>query len=174
MNLLETMLSRRSIRQYSREAIPEEKLNRILQAGLLAPSSRNIKPCQFYVIHDRETLMDLARAKAMGAAMLKNCDTAIAVLSDSEKADTWIEDSSIALSFMMLMAQEQEIGSCWCQIHLRRSAEGKDAEETVRSILGIDGSMRIVGILALGIPEKSAPAHSLDELCWDKVHYVYP
>ena len=109
MNLLETMLSRRSIRQYSREAIPEEKLNRILQAGLLAPSSRNLKPCQFYVIHDRETLMDLARAKAMGAAMLKNCDTAIAVLSDSEKADTWIEDSSIALSFMMLMAEEQEI-----------------------------------------------------------------
>ena len=172
MNLLETMLSRRSIRQYSREAIPEEKLNRILQAGLLAPSSRNLKPCQFYVIHDRETLMDLARAKAMGAAMLKNCDTAIAVLSDSEKADTWIEDSSIALSFMMLMAQEQEIGSCWCQIHLRSSAEEKDAEEAVRDILSIDRNMRIAGILALGMPEKRIPEHTLDELSLDKGHYI--
>lgn len=172
MKLLETMLSRRSIRQYTEEAIPEEKLNMILQAGLLAPTSRNIKPCEFYVIRNKDILMKLSQAKAMGAAMLKNCDTAIAVFGDSEKADTWIEDSSISLSFMMLMAEEQEIGSCWCQIHLRSSAEGKDAEETVRDILGIDSHMRIVGILALGKPEKRNPAHALDELNWDKVHYI--
>ena len=141
MKLLETMLSRRSIRQYTEEAIPEEKLNMILQAGLLAPTSRNIKPCEFYVIRNKDILMKLSQAKAMGA-------------------------------FMMLMAEEQEIGSCWCQIHLRSSAEGKDAEETVRDILGIDSHMRIVGILALGKPEKRNPAHALDELNWDKVHYI--
>ena len=171
MNLFEIMLSRRSIRQYTEEAIPEEKLNRILQAGLLAPTSRNIKPCQFYVIRNKETLINLSRAKAVGATMLKNCNTAIAVVSDSEKADTWIEDSSIALSFMMLMAEELEIVCCWCQIHLRSSADGTDAEEAVRSILGVDRHMRIVGILTLGIPEKRAPAHSLNEISWDKVHF---
>ena len=112
MKLLETMMSRRSIRQYTEEAIPGEKLNMILQAGLLAPTSRNIKPCEFYVIRNKGILMKLSQAKAMGAAMLENCDTAIAVFGDSEKADTWIEDSSIALSFMMLMAEDQEIGSC--------------------------------------------------------------
>ena len=71
MKLLETMLSRRSIRQYTEEAIPEEKLNMILQAGLLAPTSRNIKPCEFYVIRNKDILMKLSQAKAMGAAMLK-------------------------------------------------------------------------------------------------------
>ena len=108
----------------------------------------------------------------MGAAMLAHCNVAIAVFGDSEKADTWIEDSSIALSFMMLMAAEQRIGSCWCQIHLRSSAEGKDAEEAVRDILSIDRNMRIVGILALGMPEQRIPEHTLDELDLDKVHYI--
>ena len=172
MSLIETMLSRRSIRHYSQEAIPEDKLRRILQAGLLAPSSRYLKPCQFYVIRNQNTLKDLSQTKTMGAAMLKNCNAAIAVIGDSEKADTWIEDSSIALSYMMLMAEDQRIGSCWCQIHLRTSAEGTDAEETVRNILGIDRHMRIVGILALGVSDKKTPAHSLDELNWDIVHYV--
>ena len=116
--------------------------------------------------------MNLSKVKEMGAVMLKYCSTAIAVVSDSEKADTWIEDSSIALSFMMLMAEDQEVGGCWCQIHLRSSAEGKDAEEAVRNILGIDSNMRIVGVLALGMPEKKAQPHLLDELNWDKVHYV--
>ena len=170
--MLETMLSRRSIRQYTEEPIPEEKLNMILQAGLLAPSSRNIKPCEFYVIRNKDTLTKLSQAKAMGAAMLAHCNVAIAVFGDSEKADTWIEDSSIALSFMMLMAEEQRIGSCWCQIHLRSSAKGKDAEEAVRDILSIDRNMRIVGILALGMPEKRIPEHTLDELDLDKVHYI--
>ena len=41
-----------------------------------------------------------------------------------------------------------------------------------RDILGIDSHMRIVGILALGKPEKRNPAHALDELNWDKVHYI--
>ena len=96
MKLLDIILNRRSIRKYTDEAIPDGKLNEILQVDLLAPTSRNIKPCEFYVIRDKAVLEKLSRAKAMGAAMLKDCSAAIAVMGNSEKADTWVEDCSIA------------------------------------------------------------------------------
>ena len=119
MALIDTILKRKSIRKYTDDTIPEDKLNKILQAGLLAPTSRNIKPCEIYIVKDKDVLKKLAGAKKAGAGMLTGCNAAVVVLADSEKADTWIEDSSIAMSFMMLMAEEQGIGNCWVQIHMR-------------------------------------------------------
>ena len=171
MRLTEIILNRRSIRKYKNDEIPEDKLRKILQAGLMAPSSQNRKPCEFYVIRNRGILKSLSEAKAMGAAMLSECNMAITVLGDGEKADTWIEDCSIALSFMMLEAEEQGVGSCWCQMHLRSSADGKDAEENVRGILHISAKYRIVGVLALGIPEQKPSPHSPYDADWNKVHY---
>lgn len=52
MELLELLQKRRSIRKYTGEHIPEDKLERILQAGLLAPSSRAIYPVEFVVMGD--------------------------------------------------------------------------------------------------------------------------
>ena len=89
---------------------------------------------------------------------------------NTQKADTWIEDSSIALSYMNLMAASLEIGSCWCQIHLRTTAAGKDAEEAVREVLSIPDECRIVGILALGIPSAQLEPHTLDEADFKRVH----
>ena len=59
MDLTEIILKRRSVRKYKDEAVPEETLQKILQAGLLAPTSRNLKPCIFYAVKDRETLKKL-------------------------------------------------------------------------------------------------------------------
>ena len=115
MELMDTILKRRSIRRYTGEDIPEETLQKILQAGLLAPTSRNLKPWEFYVVRDRETLRKLSMVKNAGGGMLAECSAAIAVFGDSERADTWVEDCSIAMSFMMLMAAEQGVGSCWAR-----------------------------------------------------------
>ncbi|MBR1852595.1 MAG: nitroreductase family protein [Lachnospiraceae bacterium] len=172
MELIDIMLKRRSMRKYTEDEIPEEKLEKILQAGLLAPTSQNRRPCEFYVINDKATLKKLSKAKKFGAGMLADCSVAVAVFGDSDKADTWIEDCSIALSYMNLMAAEQGIGSCWCQIHLRSSLLGKDAENSVRETLIVPERYRIVGILALGIPAQEAKAHTMEDIDWSKVHRV--
>ena len=104
--------------------------------------------------------------------MLAQCSSAIAVFGDSEKADTWVEDCSIAMSFMMLMAEEKGVGNCWVQIHFRTDASGKAAEENVRDILAVPSGFRIVGILALGIPAEEPKAHALSDADWGKVHRV--
>lgn len=171
-DLMETILRRRSIRKYTGEAIGEEKLKTVLQAGLLAPTSMNKKPCQFYVIRDREILKKLSRAKKLGGAFLADADTAIAVSADENVSDVWIEDCSIALSYMNLMAAELGLGSCWCQIYHRSSFTGRDAEENVRRILNLPDHCRIAGILALGMPAQTPKPHTLDEADFAKVHCI--
>ena len=172
MELYDVILKRRSIRSYSAEEIPEEKLSRIVEAGLLAPTSRNRKPCEFYVIKDKAMLKSLSEVKPAGGAMLKGCSAAIAVMGDSDKADTWIEDSSIALCYMQLMATDLGVGSCWCQIRLRGSHDGPDAESCVRGLISAPDNYRIVGILALGMPENELEPHSPGDADWSKVHYI--
>ena len=172
MELMDIVLGRRSVRKYALEEIPEDKLEKILLAGLLAPSSRNQKPCEFYVIRDRDLLRKLSAVKSAGAGMLPGCGAAIAVFADGEKADTWAEDCSIALSFMMLMAQEQGIGSCWVQIHLRTDTAGADAEENVRRLLSVPDRYRIAGILSLGVPAEQPAAHTPDEADRKKIHLI--
>ena len=169
-DLLNLMASRRSIRKYPDEEIPEEKLTKILQAALLAPTSRGKQPWEFYVIKDKELLQKLSKAKQHGAALLADCNTAIAVFADSDLSDAWIEDSSAALGYMYLMAAEQGVGSCWVQMRMRKDADGNDAEQNVRDLLGVELPWRMVGIMALGMPAEEKAAYSTEELKWEKVH----
>ncbi|MDD6257256.1 nitroreductase family protein [Methanobrevibacter boviskoreani] len=172
MSLIDVMKNRRSVREYTDEDIPEEKLERIIQAGLLAPTSRNRKPCKFIVVRDKETLNKLSKSKRTGSKMLKGANVAIVVCADADKADTWVEDSSIALSYMNLMAEEQGIGSCWVQIHLRKTGINRSSEDYVRELFNLDEKCRIVGILSLGMPDKKPDGHDLSDLDYDKVEYV--
>ena len=170
MDLIEVMRSRRSRRKYTEEQIPEEKLQQILQAGLLAPTSRGKRPWEYYVVKDKSVLERLSQAKRHGSALIAGCDTAIVVFADSELSDAWIEDSSIALAYMDLMASSLGIGGCWVQMRMRKDESGGDAEENVRQIMGVEEPFRIVGILALGVPAEKKEPYTLDELKWEKVH----
>ena len=152
MDLLEIMRKRRSIRRYTGEKIPEEKLETILQAGLLSASGRAIRPWEFIVVQDKDTLQYLSDSRIGAAKMLQGADCAIVVIGDSEKTDVWIEDCSIAMAQMHLMADSLGVGSCWIQGRLRE-AEGKTTEEYVREKLEFPESFRLEAILSLGIPE---------------------
>ena len=171
MELIDVMLKRRSTRKFNDEPVTREELDKILQAALLAPTSMNRKPCNFMVIERKETLTDLANSKDHGAGLIDGADKAIVVVADTMVADTWIEDSSIALTYMHLMATELGLGSCWVQIHLR-SKNGKDSEEIVRDILKIDDHYRVVGIMALGHSDDIPPAHELADVDKNKVHFI--
>ena len=73
---------------------------------------------------------------------------------------------------MHLMAAEQDIGSCWIQIHLRTSESGESSEDYVREVLGIDDYFRIVGILSLGIPFYEVKGYKIEDIDKKRVHYL--
>ncbi|MBQ8682671.1 MAG: nitroreductase family protein [Selenomonadales bacterium] len=172
MELSDVLLKRRSVRTYTNKEIPEDTLKKILRAGLIAPTSMNRRPCELIVVKDKARLKKLSQAKSAGANMLADSSAAVVVIADSYRADTWVEDSSIALAYMNLMATDLGIGSCWCQIHLRTTSDGRDAEDAVREILAIEDKYRIVGILALGMAKAELPPHTWEEADLTKVCYL--
>lgn len=171
MSLIDLMFKRRSTRKFRDEDISKDDLDLILHSALLAPTSMNRKPCNFMVVERKETLKELSECKDMGAGLIAGANKAIVVIADSMVADTWIEDSSIALTYMHLMATELDIGSCWVQTHLR-SKDGKDSEEVVRDVLKIDSHYRIVGMLALGYSDDIPQAHDESDLDKSKIHFL--
>ena len=171
MEFMDVLLKRRSTRKFNDRQITREELDKILKAGLLAPSSRNRKPVNFLVVERKETLKKLAKSKDHGAELLTGADKAIVVIADTMVSDTWCEDSSIALTYLHLAATELGIGSCWVQIHMRKK-DGIYAEEIVRDIVKIDDHYRIAGILALGHSDDIPEPHTLDDIDRSKVHFL--
>ena len=171
MTLTDIMLKRRSTRRFTDEKVTRDELEKILQAALLAPTSRNRKPCNFMVVERRETLEELSQCKNHGAELIKGAALAIVVLADTMITDTWSEDSSIALTFMHLMATELGLGSCWVQVHMRKK-DGVYAEEVVRDILKVDSHYRIAGILAIGHSDDIPQPHTLEDIDKSKIHFL--
>lgn len=170
MELLEIMKNRRSVRTYTGEPVKEEKLEKILQAGLLSASGRAIRPWEFIVVRDKETLKQMAGSRAMGAKMLENADCAVVVLGDEEKTDVWTEDCSIAMANMHLMADSLGVGSCWIQGRLREASDGRTTEEYLRELLGFPEHCRLEAMLSLGMPERHPEPHSAEALRKEKIH----
>ena len=170
-DLLNTMLHRRSIRQYTGEHIPEEQLQSVIQAGLLSASGRRLRPWELIVVRDRDTLEKLSDCREGAAKMLAGADCAIVVLGDLEKSDTIIEDCSIVMANMHLMASSLELGSCWIQGRMRNAPDGGTTEAYVRELLAIPEQYQLEAILSLGVPAKPAQASDLESLPYEKVHY---
>ena len=170
MELLEIMKNRRSVRTYTGEPVPQEKLDLILQAGLLSASGKAIRPWELIVVRNKETVAKMAACRAMGAKMLEDADCAVVVIADETKSDVWTEDCSIVMANMHLMADALGVGSCWIQGRLRVAADDRSTEEYLREMLQYPENMRLQAILSLGMPKNKPAARTLEELPMEKVH----
>ncbi|WP_434309196.1 nitroreductase family protein [Hominifimenecus sp. rT4P-3] len=171
MEFIDLLLARRSVRQYTGEKIPAEKLEKILQAGLLSPSSRNRRPWEFVVVQEKETLQKLSHCRVGSAKMLEHAGCAILVFADPRKTDVWEEDCSIAMSNMHLMADSLGLGSCWIQGRLREAENGKTTEEFCREVLSVPDFYVLEAILSVGVPQEPSTPHRLDEIDRDRIHH---
>jgi len=163
-NYVETVRSRRSVRQYLQKPIDSEDRQILIEALLRAPSSRNLQPWEFIVVDDQTLLQQLSRAKEHGSQFLSKAALGIVVYADSRKSDVWIEDCSIAAFLVHLTAHALGLGSCWIQIRKRNHSETITAECYVRKILGIPRHMKVEAIVSIGHPaeqKKPVPAHAL-------------
>lgn len=150
MDFIEIIEKRHSIRTYSREEVSDEVLNELIRCAKLAPTSRNKKPVDYIVVKDRDLLEKLSVSKAGGSQMLKDAGAAIVVMGDANKSDVWVEDCSIAMTYLHLAAVNAGLGSCWIQIRNRQNAEGKDSGEYIKEFLGIKKPFEVLAVLSVG------------------------
>ena len=164
------LFERRSVRKYSDEPISADAVKFIIEAALLAPSSRNTHPCQFIVVEDKDMLLRLADCKPEGTLPLKSCAMAVCVAVDKNVSSAWVEDASIAATYIQLQAAALGIGSCWVQTRGRTAADSFPSEECIRELLNMPDNLMPLCFITLGIGAETPQPHGEDSLMWEKVH----
>lgn len=172
MSVLNAILQRRSIREYTGEEIPGELLAQVILSGIMSESSRGRQPWEFVVVREKDVLEKLSECREAGAGMLKNAGAAIVVFGDESKTDVWIEDCSIAMANMHLTADNLGIGSCWIQGRLRETADGRKTEEYLNELIGLPEGHKLEAMLSLGMPGEVKPETDLESLRYDKVRVI--
>ena len=165
----ELIETRRSIRKFSSRPVEKEKIDRLIEAALRAPSSRDFRPWRFIVVDDPALLEKLSEAKPHGASFLKNAAAGMVVCGDTTASDVWVEDCAIAATFVHLAAHDLGLGSCWIQIRKRAHSQEKTADIHIKELLEIPESLSVAAIIAVGYPDETKPGHLKQSLSYDKV-----
>lgn len=162
------------MRKFTPEPVSAEDMRTLLRAALMAPSSKGLHSWEFVVVDDPETIQSLSHCKAQGADFMADAPLVIVVAGSPEVSDVWVEDASVASSMILLQAEDLGLGACWVQIRDRKDAEGGNAEDNVRRILGLPDRLRVLSIIAVGHKGMDRKPFNEDRLLWDKVHVYSP
>lgn len=155
---LELMQTRRSVRKFKPDPIPEEILDQIVEAGTWAATGRNCQSPVIIKITNRELIRKLSRLN--GEIMGTDSDPfygapAVLIVLADKMAPTYLYDGSLVMGNLMLAAHSLGIGSCW--IHRAKEEfqlpEGKEILES----LGIEGDYEGIGHCVLGYTEGEYP-----------------
>ena len=169
--LTDIMQKRRSIRKFTERKLNREEIAFLEKAVLLAPTSRDLQPCQFYFVTNSAKIKALADVKNGGTTPLKTAALAVVVAADPEKCDVWIEDSSLAAYSLLLQAEALGLGATWVQIRKRSKGE-TDAEENVKSVLGLPQNLRVLAVAAIGEKNESKEPRADETLHREKIHII--
>src|SRR3954452_20719725 len=114
MDTWDAVRARRNVRQYTDQAIDRDDLERILEAGRRAPSSRNWQPWDFVVVTDRDQLTELAKVWQGGGHVAGSAATIAMILpvTDDERShEIALYDLGQATMAMMIAAADLGIGT---------------------------------------------------------------
>ena len=163
MEFLDALLHRRSIRSFTGGDIPRDDVEKLLVAGMAGPAGKGKKPWRFVVVQNRDTIAKLACARDPKQKLFDTASLVIAVFGDPQVADTWIEDCSVAMTNMHLMADVMGYGSCWVQGRMRITADGTTSSDYVRRVLDVPEGLELEAMLVAGtIDEHPAPHTQAD------------
>ncbi len=149
--MYEDLLTRRSVRKYSDRPVEDEKLDKVLTAGLYAPTGMNNQLPVLVAVRDKATRDELSRMNAavMGTSgdPFYGAPCVIVVLSDPERM-TWVEDGSLVLGNLMNAAHSLGLGSCW--IHRAKECFDTPEGKALLRAWGVPENYRGVGNCILG------------------------
>lgn len=160
---IENILSRKSVRKYLDRKVEDEKVKLLLQAGMAAPTGKDVRPWEFAVVTDRNILAALAEALPY-AKMLNDAPMAIVVCGDSVKSAYWYLDCSAATQNILLAAEAQELGAVWTAAY-----PYEDRMNAVITQLNLPEHILPLCVIPVGYPSKEY--HPRDKYDETKIHY---
>jgi len=170
-SLNKLLYQRRSVRDYEDRVVEREKIEKMIEALLLSPTSKGIRSRSLVLVDNKKLIAELSRCKAHGAGFLESAPLALVISADMEKAAAWIEDCSIAAITLQYSAEELGLSSCWIQIRARQREDGGSASDYIKELLHLPQHFEVEAIVAVGYPSRVPPAHEPEELDWASVRY---
>ena len=166
MELMEGILTRRSIRKFTDKKVPKEIIDELLKAAMQAPSAGNNQPWEFIVIDDRKLLVKVPEFHPY-SKMLKEAPLAILICAHvkTEKyCDYWVQDCSAATQNLLLAAHAKGLGAVWLGIYpIQERVAG------IQELVDLPADIVPLSLIAIGYPaEKKEPA---DRFKKEKVRY---
>ena len=141
MEVFECIRRRRTIREYKNDPIPEDVLEKILQAGRWSPSSSNSQPWHFVVVQDPSTLSELGRIATQGSFI---SDAPLAIVIVMENAPRPQLDAGRAIQQMELVAWSEGLGTCFVGVRI------EEQQIAVKGLLNIPSDLELITIMPYG------------------------
>ncbi len=149
MEAMEAILSRRSIRRYTGEPVPEAAIRAVLAAAMSAPSAGDERPWHFVVVTDRAVLAEVPKFHPH-SRMVPDAGAAILVCGDpalEKHPGFWIQDCAAATQNILLAAVAMGLGAVWLGIHPL-----EDRVAAARSLFGLPAGVVPLALVPLGVP----------------------
>ena len=159
MDILGTIKSRRSIRKFSNAPVPEDLVEKVLDAGRWAPSGLNNQPWRFAIIRDG-TINDMFSRLTHYSRIIKGSQVLIAVFLDNSVSYDRTKDVQAVgacLQNMLLEAHSLGLGGVWLGEILKSG-------EKIREILGLEKDLELMAVIALGFPGENPKTVKRKEL----------
>ena len=159
MEVFRCIRTRRTVRDFTPDPVPDAVIHKILQAARWAPSSSNTQPWHFIVVRERDTIAALGRICTQGA-FIGQAPLAIAIVMAGARRPQL--DAGRALQQMELVAWDEGLGTCFVGIR------GEQQQE-VKTLLGIPDELELVTVLPFGYriarpPGAGTPRKPLSEI----------
>ncbi|MGN0363632.1 MAG: nitroreductase family protein [Bilifractor sp.] len=164
---MNSIYHRISVRKYENRPIEKEKISEILKAGMQAPSAGNQQPWEFYVVTDREVIHKLSETSPYAGCTDKAPVVIVPVYNVSmcRFPSMVIEDMSICVENMWLMADSLGLGGVWLGI-----APEKDRMQRVKEVLGLSDGWEAFALFPVGYPAESRQKQNrFDE---KRIHWI--
>ena len=170
MELLEAIKGRRSVRAFKQQDVPEETVEKLIDAARHAPSAGNIQPWEFVIVRNLEVKRKLARA-ALNQAFVEEAPVVIVVCANERRSSMGygfrgktlycIQDTAAATQNILLTAYSLGLGACWI---------GAFNEDEAKQALNAPEGIRTVAIIPVGYSDET-PSHRGIRLLSQIVHY---
>ena len=151
MEILNGLITRRSIRKYSDELISCEKAEELIRYGMYAPSARNCRPWHFVLLNERELFLKIEGFQPH-TRMLKHAQWGIVVCGDEQLAhmpEYWPVDCAAATENILLAAHGMGYGAVWLGIYPR-----PERVSAMKDLLGLPPHVHAFSIIAVGCPDQ--------------------
>lgn len=152
VDVFKAIQARREITKFESKSIPSEVLDRVVDAGLFAPTGNNLPSKKMIVVQDKDMLHKLAETTPY-MKWLHEAEAGIVVTAIPEVSKYWLQDASFACAFIWLEAVEVGLGSAFGAVyHSEDEAESNKRENYVKQLMDIPDEQRVVAVLGLGYP----------------------